>query len=648
MARKWLKHIHSPEDIRGLDFDQLCDLAEEIREEILRVTATNGGHLASSLGAVELAIALHYVFETPQDRLVWDVGHQTYAHKLLTGRADRFETIRRNGGLSGFPRRHESAYDAFGVGHASTSISAALGMALARDRKGEDYKVISITGDGAMTGGLCYEAVNHAGMVKPNLLIVLNDNAMSISKNVGALSNTFNRIVTTSFYNERRREIIDLIKRLPAGKRFLEMTNRVEESVKGLILPGIFFEELGVRYLGPIDAHNLEEMIPLLRKVQTFPGPIVLHTLSVKGKGRPYAEANPVKWHSPPLYFDSESGHAPPRKSGPPSHASVFVEALREEARRDTRLVAVTAAMLEGTGLVKFQEEFPRRTYDVGIAEAHAVTMAAGMVCEGLRPFVCVYSSFLQRSFDQLIHDVALQGLPVKFVLDRAGLVGEDGPTHHGVFDLSYLRMIPEMIVMAPASLPELRDMTRTAARYEEGPVAVRFPRGSGLSQLDEGDRRGRVIPIGKGELLRHGEEVCLIGIGNMVAHAIQAADQLAREGLRVGVVNARFAKPLDGELLEQVARRYAHLVTVEDNALAGGFGSAVGEYLLRSQLDAHLWMIGVPDRFVEHGSLETLYQRCGLLPGQIAQRVRDLLSTGAPVHSLMEAGQAPKLAPEE
>ncbi|HOR28324.1 MAG TPA: 1-deoxy-D-xylulose-5-phosphate synthase [Candidatus Sumerlaeota bacterium] len=634
---QWLERIQEPRDIRGLALDDLRQIAEEIRETMLRVTAVNGGHLASSMGAVELILALHYVYDTPRDRLVFDVGHQAYAHKLLTGRYDRFHTIRREGGLSGFLKRSESPYDTFGAGHASTSISAAAGMAIARDQRGEDYKVVCITGDGAMSGGICYEALNHAGMLETDLLVILNDNEMSISRNVGGLARTFNRIVTTHFYNEKRHDIMELIRRLPAGERFLRMTNRIEESVKGLILPGLFFEELGFRYLGPVDGHDLEGMIEILRKIRTFRGPILLHTITRKGKGRPYAEANPILWHSPPRNFDADSGEAPVVQPGPPSYTNLFVDSLKREARRDPRIVAITAAMLEGTGLVQFEEEFPERTFDVGIAEEHGVICAAGMACDGLRPFVCIYSTFLQRAFDPIIHDVCIQNLPVVFALDRGGLVGDDGPTHHGVFDLSYLRMVPNMVVMAPMDGEELRHMTHTAALYEAGPIALRFPRGSAEGDISL-DAPVQQLPLGKGVWLHDepdGAPVCLVGIGLMAAHARKAADLLAARGIRAGVINARFVKPLDRELLTDAARRYDCLVTIEDNVLAGGFGSAVMELLAADGVDVRVLTLGIPDRFIEHAKPDSLHRQLGLDPAGIAARVEAFLAARPRVQEL-------------
>ncbi len=624
-----LARIKDTSDLRNLSLDQLKELGEEIRSELLRVTAINGGHLASSMGAVELAIALHYVYQTPADRIVWDVGHQAYAHKLVTGRADRFESIRMEGGLSGFLKRSESPYDCFGAGHASTAISAAVGMAIARDQTGADNKIVAVTGDGAMTGGLCYEALNHAGMLGTDMLVVLNDNEMSISENVGALAHYFNRIVTTSFYNQRRKELVGLVKRLPAGERLIGAANRIEESVKGLIVPGLFFEELGFRYLGPFDGHNLDELIPILQKVRELKGPILLHVITRKGKGRSYAEADPITWHSPPMGFDADSGEAPTPKAGPPSYTSIFTDALRGEARRDQRIVAITAAMLEGTGLVRFKEEFPQRTFDVGIAEEHAVISAAGMACDGLRPFVCIYSTFLQRGFDQIIHDVALQKLPVVFSLDRGGVVGSDGPTHHGVFDLTYLRMIPNLVLMAPMDGAELRDMTHTAALHEDGPIALRFPRGAATPGVDL-EREPRRLELGRGEWLVEGSDVCLVGIGTMTLHALEASRLLADEGIRAGVINARFVKPLDRELLLDAARRYGTLITIEDNTTVGGFGSAVLELLAAEGLATRVVTLGWPDQFVGHASQGALYEQYGLSPRRIAERVRELLTPRA------------------
>jgi 1-deoxy-D-xylulose-5-phosphate synthase len=637
---EWLKKIREPKDLRELPVEDLVVIAEEIRELLLKVTATNGGHLASNMGTVELALALHYAFNTPEDRIVWDVGHQAYPHKLLTGRYEAFHTIRQQGGLSGFLKRSESPYDAFGAGHASTGISAAVGMTIARDQRAQKHRVVAVVGDGAMSGGMCYEALNHAGHLGTDLLVILNDNEMSISKNVGALASTFNKIVTTHFYNERRRDAIELIKRLPASRLFLEVGHRLEESVKGMILPSGIFEALGFRYLGPIDGHDLEELIPILQKVRTLSGPILLHTITKKGKGRPYAEADPIKFHSPPSHFDATSGQAPSKKAGPPSWSQVFVEALRAEARRDVRIVAVSAAMLEGTGLSRlkfgFEEEFPGRTFDVGIAEEHAVTSAAGMACDGLRPFVCIYSTFLQRAIDQIVHDVAIQKLPVKFALDRGGLVGDDGPTHHGAFDLTYLRMIPGMVVMAAHDGEELRDMTHTAALHEAGPIAVRFPRGN-VAAAPDAARAPRRLEIGKGELLREGREVCLVGIGLGTANALAAAGTLAAEGIEVGVINARFVKPLDRELILEAARQYSRLVTIEDNVLAGGFGSAVVELLADEGMATPVARLGIPDAFIEHGKPEDLHEQCGYSPAAIAGRVREMARPGARVRDVRE-----------
>ncbi len=624
MAR-WLKRIKDPEDIRGLKIDELKEIAEEIRERLLEVTATNGGHLASSMGTTELTLALHYVFKTPTDKLVWDVGHQCYGHKLITGRAERFSSIRRMGGLSGFLKRSESPYDTFGAGHASTAMSAALGMAMARDHRDENFQVVSITGDGAMSGGICFEALNNAGHLKPDILMILNDNEMSISRNVGALSSTFNRILTNHFYNEKHRELVDLIRRLPAGSLLASLSRKFEESVKGFIVPGTLFEELGIRYLGPLDGHNLDELIPILQKVRTLKGPILLHLITKKGKGRPYAEKDPIRFHSPPSNFDADSGRAPAKESGSPSYSSVFVKSLRKEARRDERIVSISAAMLEGTALsgdkAGFEEEFPDRTYDVGIAEEHAVIFAAGLACEGVRPFVCIYSTFLQRAFDPIIHDICIQNLPVVFSIDRAGLVGTDGATHHGVFDLSYLRMIPNMVVMAPRNGRELRDMTHTAAMYEDGPIALRFPRGNTQDNIGF-DSDPRLIPIGCGEYLRKGGDVTLIGIGLMAEYAVQAAELLVQQGIDTNVINARFVKPLDRELILKAARDSTLVVTIEDNVTSGGFGSAVLELLAAEDVTVQMMTLGVPDRFIHHGKPDELYSLVGLDPKSIAEKI--------------------------
>lgn len=642
---EWLAKIDDPADLRGLETEQLREVCAELRDLILRVMAVNGGHLASSLGAVELAVALHYVFNTPRDQLVWDVGHQAYPHKILTGRRDSFETIRKYHGISGFLKRSESPYDAFGAGHASTSISAALGMALARDSRGGVEKVVSITGDGAMTGGLCYEALNNLGNAQTDMLVILNDNRMSISKNTGALASYFNKIVTTSLYNRRHRDFAEFIKRLPGGESMARVGHKIEEGIKGLILPGLFFEELGIRYLGPIDGHDLEVLIPTLVKVRGLKGPILLHVDTVKGKGRNYSESDPIRWHSPPApNFDLDTGEIAPKKPSPPSFSSVFAQQLAEIARRDDTIVAISAAMLEGTALTVFEKEFPKRTFDVGIAEGHAVVSAAGMACQGLRPVVCIYSTFLQRATDHIIHDVAIQNLPVVFSLDRAGLVGSDGPTHHGVFDLTYLRMIPNMVVMAPKDEHELRDMTLTACEYGKGPIALRFPRGKAAGPFDPAHPAGK-LPIGKGEVLKQGDRVCLIGIGSMVGHALEAAGRLSEEGVEVGVVNARFVKPLDRDLLADLAKRYETLITIEDNVKMGGFGSAVNEALIEMGTGKTAHVMGVPDQFVTHGTQAELYDLCGLSGEAIAATVREMIQSESETNGHRPDGDKPRLA---
>ena len=593
----------------------------------------NGGHFAPSLGVVELTIALHYVMDAPHDKIVWDVGHQAYPHKLLTGRVDRFHTLRKMGGISGFPKREESPYDTFGVGHASTAFSAALGMAIARDTQAQDYRVVAVCGDGAMTGGLCYEALNNIGYLSPRMLLVLNDNEMSISPNIGAMARYFNHLITTKFYNRSKETAEDILKRLPAGERVVDFSHRVERSIKSLITEGTLFEKLGIRYIGPVDGHDLEKLISLLSQIKDFDGPVLLHAKTVKGKGYKYSESDPTRWHSN-VGFEVDTGEAMGGKGDGkpkvPKYTDVFSHALVEEAERDERIVAITAAMAPGTGLDRFADRFPSRFCDFGIAEEHAVTCAAGMACDGLRPVVAIYSSFLQRAYDQVIHDVALQKLPVTFALDRAGLVGDDGPTHHGVFDLSYLRMIPGLVVMAPRDEAMLRRMVFTAARYEDGPIAYRYPRGSGegvsLRGADE------PIEIGKGEVLRYapdcleGPRVALLPIGRMARVAQDAADLLEVEGIGADVVDMRFVKPLDEDLLREVADRADLIVTIEDNAVAGGFGSAIAEKLFDMDIERRVVMCGIPDRWVEHGEVPDLFSQVGLDGPGVAARVRRAL----------------------
>ncbi len=614
MTTRLLDRVNGPADLKALPADQLDRLAQEIRDEIVRVVGQNGGHLASNLGVVELTIALHRAFDAPRDKIVWDTGNQAYTHKLLTGRREGFPTLRQLGGLSGFARKEESAYDLFSFGHAGTGISAALGLAEARDRQGETHKVIVVIGDGALTAGLAFEGLNNAGGLKKDLIVVLNDNEMSISRNVGAISAYLNRIITGQLYTRVRSETGHLLGAIPRiGKSVLRVAKKAEESVKGLLTPGLLFEELGFQYVGPIDGHRLDHLLPTLKNLKRLRGPILLHVITKKGKGYRPAEEDPIGLHSPGPPAKVEKARTTPAV---PTYTTVFVETLIRLARADRRLVAITAAMAEGTGLVRFAKAFPDRCYDVGIAEPHAVTFAAGLATNGLRPVVAIYSTFLQRAYDQIAHDVCLQRLPVVFCLDRAGLVGEDGPTHHGIFDLAYLRHLPGLVVMAPRDENELQQMLITALAHDDGPVAIRYPRGQGVGVPLEPDPRP--LPLGKAELLDEGDDLVLLALGSMVHPAREAAKRLRADGVAAAVVNARFVKPLDHETILAQARRVGRLITVEEHALAGGFGSAVLELLETAGLygigrGVEVTRLGLPDQFIEHGGAKTLRQRCRL-----------------------------------
>ncbi len=616
-----LETIQSPADVRAMALEDLATLAEEVRARIIEVIASKGGHFGAPLGAVEIAVAALHVFEPPTDRIVWDVGHQAYAWKILTGRNDRFETIRQHKGLSGFLKRTESECDAFGAGHASTSIAAALGMAEARDLKGEDHKVMAIIGDGAMTGGMAYEALNNAGLRRTNLIVLLNDNEMSISTNVWAVHRGLSNLITSQTYNRAKADIKAIIRSL-VGEGVITAAHNVEEAVKGMLVPGLFFEELGLRYIGPIDGHDLEVLVPIMRKAATLEGPILLHVITKKGKGLRYAEKDPITYHAAKANMKIETGEMA-RSSAPPAYTKVFGRTLVELAEKDDRIVAITAAMPGGTGTDLFAQAFPKRFFDVGIAEECAVTMAAGMACDGLVPVCAIYSTFLQRAYDQIIHDVAIQKLPVRFVLDRGGLVGADGPTHHGTFDLSYLRVVPNMVLMAPRDEQELRRMTRTLVEYGEGPIAMRYPRGNSTGSVDLDAVEYPTLEIGRGEVLQRGERVALIGIGLMTRHFLEAAATLEKElGHPVTVVDARFVKPLDRDLLLEVAASHEYLFTAEDNVLEGGFGSAVNEMLLDSGAPRTAMRFGLPDRFIDHGQPSELYGELDLLPEQLAERI--------------------------
>src|SRR5207249_878107 len=554
----YLDTIRSPDDLKRLPPEALAELAEEMRERIVQVVSANGGHLAPSLGTVELTVALHSVFDTPRDILIWDVGHQSYGHKILTGRNDRFDTIRKEGGLSGFPRRAESAYDPFGTAHASTAISAALGFACARDLKREDHKVIAVVGDGALTGGLAFEGLNQAGVVATDLLVVLNDNSMSISPNVGAIARYLTRITSAPVYRRLETDVWELLGKVPAGGKARTLVRRIKESMKNLVLPNILFEEFGFKYYGPIDGHDLPTLIEVLKQLKEIKGPVILHTLTRKGKGYKFAEEDARKYHGVSS-FDKLTGTSA-KKPSAPTYTEVYGQTLAELAAKDPTIVAITAAMPDGTGLAKFATAYPERFHDVGIAEQHGTCFSAGLAAAGSKPFATIYSTFLQRAYDQIIHDVAVQKLPVRFALDRAGLVGEDGATHHGVFDISYMRCLPGFVLMAPKDENEFRHMLATMSAYGEGPIAVRYPRGSGLGVPI--DAEPRPLPIGVGELLEPGEDLVLVAYGTMVAGARSAARKLMESGIRAAVINARFAKPLDERLIGDWARRTGRIVT--------------------------------------------------------------------------------------
>jgi 1-deoxy-D-xylulose-5-phosphate synthase len=627
----FLKDLGSPAELKNFSPAELKSLAEEIRTEIIDTVSRTGGHLASSLGVVELSIALHRVLDTPKDKILWDVGHQAYAHKLLTGRLERFGTLRQMGGISGFPKREESPHDCFDVGHSSTSISAALGMAAARDALGGSEKIVAVIGDGSLTAGLAFEGLNQAGHLKKDLIVVLNDNEMSISPNVGALSSFLSRKMTSDLFIRFKKETENLLGHVPRfGKDLLSLARRAEDSLKGFLTPGMLFEAFGFDYVGPLDGHNLDELIQTLQNVSRLKGPILVHVLTKKGKGYLPAEENPPLYHGVGP-FDRESGEVQGSKGDAPSYTAVFGRTLVELAEKDERIVAITAAMLEGTGLKEFAQRFPERFFDVGIAEQHAVTFAAGIACNGLRPTVAIYSTFLQRGYDSVLHDVCLQNLPVTFALDRGGLVGADGPTHHGVFDYSYLRHIPNLTFMVPRDERELRRAMATAQRHE-GPFAYRYPRGVG-SGLPLNDVPSPV-PIGKGEKLRDGSDGVIFAIGTCAAPALQAAQMLADEGLSLAVVDPRFLKPLDRDLLIAEANRTGLVITVEENVLQGGFGSAVMELLAQEEIFPRIACIGLPDFFVEQGSQEQLQARYGLDAVGIAGRIRKVLGGARPVNS--------------
>ncbi|RMH54679.1 MAG: 1-deoxy-D-xylulose-5-phosphate synthase [Candidatus Hydrogenedentota bacterium] len=641
---KLLKRIESPADLKALSIEELKELAAEIRRYIIEVTSVRGGHLGAPLGAVELTLAVHKVFDAPRDKIIFDVGHQGYAHKIITGRRDVFPTLRSYKGIAGFLKRSESEYDCYGAGHASTSISAAVGFAQARDLRGSDEKVVAIIGDGAMTGGLAYEGLNNAGDLGTDILVILNDNMMSIAENVGAVSNFLNRLLTAPLYHRAKDDIEDLLnhlnekalidKRFPTiaklGNQILDKAHKLKESLKHMVLPNILFEELGFTYYGPIPGHDLSVLIPMLEQIKKMRGPILLHTITQKGKGVEWAETHPEKYHGAKPGYNPETGEVVKKGSGGsvPTWTAVFSEELIAMARENKDIVALTAAMPSGTGLDKFRKVFPERCFDVGIAEGHAVVAAAGMAAAGLRPVVAVYSTFLQRAFDMIIHDVAIQNLPVFFAMDRGGIVGDDGETHQGVFDMAYMRMIPNMTVMVPKDDAELRAMMRLGLSLP-GPASVRYPRGSafGITKLTSPVRRGRA------ERLREGRDAVILAFGPAALEALEIAEELEEsEKLSVGVVNMRFVKPLDLPLLLELAREVPRMVTIEEGVLAGGAGSAVAEALADAGAKVVLRRIGVPDRFVEHGVPELVKNDLGMGKEDIRRAVLEVVRAAAPL----------------
>ncbi len=633
----YLSKINSPADLRKLSVPELKIVAAELREYLIDTIAKVGGHLGAGLGTVELAIALHYVFNTPDDKLVWDVGHQAYPHKVLTGRRDELHTIRQLGGISGFLKRTESPYDTFGAGHASTAISAALGMAVARDLAGGSFKVVSIVGDGAMTGGMAYEAMNNAGLQKRNMIVILNDNNMSIAPNKWAISNYFTELIAKPSYNRFKSNVWDIAGKLDTvGDRIKVIASRVQEGIKVVITPGILFEALGFRYFGPINGHNLSQLVRILTEVKDLPGPILIHAITRKGKGYKPAELDIQALHGV-TPFDKVTGLSPKKPDTAPAYTKVAGRAIVELAERDPCIVGITAAMPDGTGLDQLQQAMPERFFDVGIAEQHAITFAAGLATQGYIPICAIYSTFLQRAFDQIVHDVAIQHLHVVFCLDRAGVVGADGPTHHGVLDIAYLRCIPGMVVMAPKDESELRDMLFTAVSYRGGPIAVRYPRGNGLGVPLKKDFD--LLPIGKGEIVRTGRDVAILALGNMVAPSMKAAELLLKDGIDAEVVNMRFAKPVDAELLDALCKRFSYILTVEDHVTSGGFGSAVLEELARIGIQhVRVKVHGIPNEFVEHGTPAELHAMLKLdVPG-IASVVKNFfrnLSHASPAATL-------------
>jgi 1-deoxy-D-xylulose-5-phosphate synthase len=623
-----LSHIDSPDDLKQLSITELEQLAGQLRQTIIDTVSCTGGHLASSLGTVELTIALHYVLNSPADKIIWDVGHQAYAHKLLTGRRERFSTLRQLHGVSGFPKRSESLHDCFDVGHSSTSISAATGMAIARDVQHKKHKIAAVIGDGSLTAGLAFEALNHAGHLDKNMIIILNDNEMSISNNVGALSSFLSRKMTSRLFVRFKRETENFLNSVPHfGKDLIQLAKRTEDSFKTFVTPGMLFEAFGIDYVGPIDGHELGGVIETLQHVKDLQGPVIVHVITKKGRGFAPAEDNPSQYHGIGV-FDKETGKVRVSGTGASSFTSIFGDYLCEIARNDKRISAVTAAMSSGTGLNKFAKQYPERFFDVGIAEQHAVTCAAGMAAEGLRPVVAIYSTFLQRAYDSVLHDVCMQNLPVTFALDRGGLVGADGPTHHGVFDFSYMRHIPNLTMVAPRDEIELKRAMLSASK-STGPYAYRYPRGSGFN-LDEPES---ITPLvtGSAETMRAGSDATIIALGPCVYTALKSAENLAAEGFDIGVVDARFLKPLDEETIITCAQNSGGIITLEENVLAGGFGSAVMEVLEQHEIVTSIKRIGLPDRFIEQGTQDELRSIYALDSEGVAKTVRHFVSSLSP-----------------
>ncbi len=620
---KFLKDIEYPSDLKKLSLPDLRELSDELRDFLMDTISRIGGHLGSSLGVVELTLALHYVFNAPQDKMIWDVGHQGYIHKILTGRKKLLHTIRQKGGISGFLKRTESEYDAFGAGHATTSLSASLGIATARDFQKKKFKVISIIGDGSMTGGMAYEAMNNIGLLKKDMIVVLNDNKMSIAPNVWSIQNYFVDLMLNESYNRLRNKIWNLTGKVDKknSDRLRAMAAKIEGGLKGVLTPGMLFEALGFRYFGPINGHNVVNLVKTFEEIKNFSGPLLVHVFTEKGKGPSYAPKHYQKLHALNP-FDKTTG-IELKKSTVPAYTSVFGEALVELAKKDDRIIAITAAMPDGTGLNKMNEAIPERYFDVGIAEQHAVTFAAGLSTEGFTPVVAIYSTFLQRAFDQIIHDVATQKLSVVFVLDRGGLVGADGPTHHGAFDLSYLRLIPGMVIMAPKDEGELRNMLYTATLYKRGPIALRYPRGNALG-VEAG--AFKQLEIGKGEVIKEGNDIAILAVGSMVNNSMKAAEALEERGISAEVVNMRFIKPLDSEMLRRVFEKFEKVITIEENSILGGFGSAVSEFAEQYGYKNDILIHGLPDKFIEHGKPEELHSDLKLDAKGIVETVVEFL----------------------